>query len=218
MGSAKTLGAARGDFISRVYLVDDEDTVREAVSRLLSAAGLECETFGSSTEFLSACKPNLRGCAVIDFRMPEMDGMELYRELRKREFTLPVLFLTAHGDVPLAVSAMREGAADFIEKPFKSLDFLARIHAALESDKQQGSLYSRLERLTPRETEVANLMAKGLTTKAIAGQLGSSAHTVRNQRTSIFRKMDVQSVVELVRIMNNPDAAAPSPEEQQNPE
>ena len=94
--------------------------------------------------------------------------MELYRELRKREFTLPILFLTAHGDVPLAVSAMREGAADFIEKPFKSPDFLARIHAALQSDKQQGSLYSRLERLTPRETEVANLMARGLTTKAIA--------------------------------------------------
>ncbi len=200
--------------ISRVYLVDDEETVRDAVNRLLSAEGLECETFKSSAEFLSACKPNLRGCAVIDFRMPEMDGMELYRELRKREFTLPILFLTAHGDVPLAVSAMREGAADFIEKPFKSPDFLARIHAALQRDKQQGSLYSRLERLTPRETEVANLMAEGLTTKAIASQLGSSAHTVRNQRTSIFRKMDVQSVVELVRIMNNPDASAPSPDEQ----
>lgn len=203
---AEIFWAGWGTTISAIYLVDDEETVREAVSNLLAADGVPCKTFSSSDEFLSASQPSIRGCAVIDFRMPKMDGMELYRELRKRGFTLPIIFLTAHGDVPLAVSAMREGAADFIQKPFKSEDFLERIHAALKRDVQQGSLYARLDRLTPREREVANLMAKGLSTKAIAAQLGSSAHTVRNQRTSIFRKMDVQSVVELVRIMNNPDA------------
>jgi FixJ family two-component response regulator len=101
---------------------------------------------------------------------------------------------------------MKEGAADLIEKPFSNEDLLARVRAALEKDSRRGELYAKLERLSPRESEVANLMAAGLSTKAIASQLGSSAHTVRNQRTSIFRKMDVQSVVELVRIMNNPDA------------
>lgn len=138
--------------------------------------------------------------------MPEMDGLELYRELRTRGFTLPVVFLTAHADVPLAVAAMREGAADFIEKPFKNEDLLSRIQTALAQDKNQGVVFRKLERLSPRESEVAQLMAEGLSTKAIAAKLGSSAHTVRNQRTSIFRKMNVQSVVELVRIMNNPNA------------
>ncbi len=198
-------GPNSGVAISEVYLVDDEETVRDAVSALLHADGLNCRTFASSEDFLRECAPDVRGCAVFDFRMPEMDGLQLYKEMQAREYTLPVIFLTAHGDVPLAVSAMQAGAADFIEKPFKSQDFLKRIHAALKRDKQKSSLYTRLGKLTPRETEVANLMAEGLSTKAIAGKLGSSAHTVRNQRTSIFRKMNVQSVVELVRIMNNPN-------------
>lgn len=191
-------------------MVDDEETVRDAVSALLSAEGLTCHAHSSPAEFLRERQPTVRGCAVFDFRMPEMDGLQLYQEMQSRDYTLPVIFLTAHGDVPLAVSAMQAGAADFIEKPFKSADFLKRIHAALARDEHLSSLYSRLAKLTPRETEVANLMAEGLSTKAIAAKLGSSAHTVRNQRTSIFRKMDVQSVVELVRIMNNPDADLPA--------
>lgn len=191
--------------ISTVYLVDDEVVVREAVSALLSTNALECESFSSSADFLHAASPSLRGCLLIDFSMPEMNGLELYRELKRRAFTLPVIFLTGHADVELAVQAMKEGAADLIEKPFKNDDLLERVRYALQRDSRHGELYSKLERLSPRESEVAHLMAAGLSTKAIASQLGSSAHTVRNQRTSIFRKMDVQSVVELVRIMNNPD-------------
>lgn len=151
--------------------------------------------------------------------MPEMDGAQLHKELMERGYTLPVIFLTGHGDVPLAVSAMQAGAVDFIQKPFRSSDFIQRVRAALDRDKTTGSLYTRLESLTPREREVAELMAEGLTTKAIAGRLGSSAHTVRNQRTSIFRKMQVQSVLELIRIMNNPeaDAVSPSPDPTPSP-
>ncbi|MFK7821097.1 MAG: response regulator transcription factor [Planctomycetaceae bacterium] len=186
-------------------MVDDEVVVRDAVSALLTASGLECHAFSSSQDFLNAVSPTLRGCVLVDFRMPSMDGLELYKELKQRSFTLPVIFLTAHADVPLAVQTMKEGAADLIEKPFRNEDLLERVRVALQKDSKHAKLYSKLERLSPREKEVANLMAEGLSTKAIAEKLGSSAHTVRNQRTSIFRKMKVQSVVELVRIMNNPD-------------
>lgn len=204
---AKYFGGAP---IATVFLVDDEATVRASVQTLLNADGLQCETFASSTDFLNQVSPKARGCVLIDFQIPDMDGVQLHKEMTERGYTLPVIFLTGHGDVPLAVSAMQAGAIDFIEKPFASADFIQRVRAALERDKTTGSLYARLETLTPREREVAGLMAEGLTTKAIAGRLGSSAHTVRNQRTSIFRKMNVQSVLELIRIMNNPEADAPS--------
>ncbi len=147
---------------------------------------------------------------MIDYRMPEMDGGQLHAEMQRLCYTLPIIFLTGYGDVPLAVSAMQAGAVDFIQKPFKPADLLQRIKAALERDRGRGAVYQKLEKLTPREREVTQLMAKGLSTKAIAGQLGSSAHTVRNQRTSIFRKMEVQSVLELIRIVNNPDAEPPT--------
>ncbi len=196
--------------ITTVYLVDDDASIRTVVHALLSAEALACETFASSTDFLSQVPSTARGCALIDFQMPDMDGVQLHKEMADRGYTLPVIFLTGHGDVPLAVTAMQAGALDFIEKPFKTGDFMERVRAALERDKTTVSLYTRLETLTPREREVAGLMAEGLSTKAIAGRLGSSAHTVRNQRTSIFRKMNVQSVLELIRIMNNPAADVPS--------
>lgn len=206
-----------GHDIATVYLVDDEATVRASVQTLLNADGLQCETFASSNDFLTRVSPKVRGCVVIDFQIPDMDGVQLHKEMLDRGYTLPVIFLTGHGDVPLAVSAMQAGAIDFIEKPFSNADFIQRVRAALQRDETTGALYTRLETLTPREREVAELMAQGLTTKAIAGRLGSSAHTVRNQRTSIFRKMNVQSVLELIRIMNNPAADAPTEPEPDTP-
>ena len=195
-----------------VYIVDDESLVRDSVGRLLTASGIESVGCESAKEFLAASDRTIRGCALFDLQMPEMDGFELFKETRRRGYSLPVIFLTGHGDIEKAVEAIKAGVLDFIEKPFEADKLLRCVRRALDHDLAQSVSLERYSHLTPREREVVGLICEGLTTKAIAAQLGISAHTVRNQRTSIFRKMGVPSAVDLVRLMATLQLPDPAPD------
>jgi FixJ family two-component response regulator len=191
-----------------VYIVDDDRAVRDALQLLMSSADLAVETFAGAREFLAAVPVDRPGCLVLDVRMPEIDGLELQRQLAARGSRLPIIILTGHGDVPMAVEALRAGALDFLQKPFESKQLLARIEEAIALDAKtriqqtdRSEIESRLVRLTPREQQVLDRIVDGLPTKAIATSLGSSFNTVQNQRASIIRKMRAESVADLVRMV-----------------
>lgn len=191
-----------------VFIVDDDVAVRDALRLLMSSADLAVETFSGAHEFLAAVAPDRMGCLVLDVRMPEIDGLELQRQLAARGSRMPIIILTGHGDVPMAVEALRAGAIDFMQKPFESKRLLASIEEAIATDARARSqnadvteIASRLARLTPREREVLERIVDGLPTKAIAAALGSSFNTVQNQRASILKKMHAESVADLVRMV-----------------
>jgi two-component system response regulator FixJ len=191
-----------------VFIVDDDAGVRDALSLLMRSADLPAQAFAGAREFLAAVTDDRPGCLVLDVRMPEIDGLELQRRLAARGSRLPIIMLTGHGDVPMAVQAMRAGAIDFIPKPFDSRALVARIQEALDLNARarrkqldRAAIEARLARLTPRETEVLNGIVDGLPSKAIAAALGSSFNTVQNQRASILKKMQAESVVDLVRMV-----------------
>lgn len=191
-----------------VFIVDDDVAVRDALRLLMSSADLAVETFSGASEFLAAVPVDRAGCLVLDVRMPEVDGLELQQQLAARGSRLPIIMLTGHGDVPMAVQALRAGAVDFIQKPFESGRLLASIEEAISLDARtrrqqidQAEIESRLARLTPREHEVLDRIVDGLPTKSIAATLGSSFNTVQNQRASILRKMHAESVADLVRMV-----------------
>lgn len=191
-----------------VFIIDDDQAVRDALRLLMSSAELAVETFTGAREFLEAVPKDRRGCLVLDVRMPEIDGLELQRQLAARGSRMPIIILTGHGDVPMAVQALRAGAVDFIQKPFESKRLLASIEEAIALDAKAWSqkadhaeIESRLARLTPREQEVLDRIVEGLPTKAIAATLGSSFNTVQNQRASILRKLHAESVADLVRMV-----------------
>jgi FixJ family two-component response regulator len=191
-----------------VFIVDDDQAVRDALRLLISAADLAVEAFGSAREFLDAVSADRPGCLVLDVRMPEIDGLDLQQQLAARGSRLPIIILTGHGDVPMAVEALRAGALDFIQKPFESKRLLSRIEEAIALDAKARSqktdcdeIAARLSRLTPREREVLDRIVEGLPTKAIAVTLGSSFNTVQNQRASILKKMLAESVADLVRMV-----------------
>ncbi|MBI3864777.1 MAG: response regulator transcription factor [Planctomycetia bacterium] len=191
-----------------VFIVDDDAAVRDSLSLLMHSANLPAETFVGGREFLEQVTGDRPGCLVLDVRMPEVDGLELQRRLAARGSRLPVIMLSGHGDIPMAVEALRAGALDFITKPFDSKALLARVREGIEHDariRQQKSGNSdadaRLARLTPRELEVLKLVVAGLATKAIASELGSSYNTVQNQRASIIKKMQAESTADLVRMV-----------------
>jgi len=191
-----------------VFIVDDDGAVRDSLSLLMHSAGLSSEAFAGAREFLANVADDRPGCLVLDVRMPEIDGLELQRQLAARGSRLPIIMLTGHGDVPLAVEALRAGAIDFLTKPFDSQSLLNRIHEAIALDARTRQKHLDRDRiralvstLTPRETEVVDRIVQGLSSKSIAAALGSSFNTVQNQRASILRKMQAESAADLVRMV-----------------
>jgi FixJ family two-component response regulator len=189
-------------------VVDDDSGVRNAMRSLLKSVGLDSQLFASAQEFLAAWQPAQHGCLVLDIRMPGMSGLELQQQLNLRGAVIPVIFMTGHGDVPMAVEAMQHGAFDFLQKPFRDQDLLDRIQRALAKDAElrtalgeHNRIRSHLESLTAREREVLDLMTQGKQNKAIAQDLGVSPRTVEIHRARVMEKMNAQSVAELVRMM-----------------
>jgi two-component system, LuxR family, response regulator FixJ len=201
-----------------VFVVDDDESVRGSLRFLLRAAGLESRAFGSAQEFLAAYDPVQPGCLVLDVRMPGMSGLELQQELNIRGAILPVIFITGHGDIPMAVEAMQHGAHDFLQKPFRDEDLIERVHRGLAKDakarralEEHKAIRARLESLTPREREVLVLMARGKPNKIMAHELGVSQRTVEIHRARVMEKSGAASLAELVRmVMDVEPELAPS--------
>lgn len=195
------------DTSQTVYIVDDDPAIRVAMQALLESVNLKHEIFASADEFLQYDERHRSGCLVLDIRMPGLGGLELQDELIERGRTLPVIFITGHGDVPMAVEAMQKGAVDFIQKPFRDQELLDRIHDALLTDREQrktrqkhDEAASRLQRLTRREREVFDLVVKGKPNKVIAYDLDVSQRTVEIHRARVMEKMEARSLADLVRM------------------
>jgi two-component system response regulator FixJ len=191
---------------STVFVIDDQPSVRHALGEMLSVFGYDVETYDSADNFLRALDPVRRGCVVADVRMPGMDGIELVRELARRQVPLPVVVISGHADVPMAVVAIKAGAEDFIEKPVNDVQLvaainrgLARAHASQLLQERVHDVRSRFNQLTPREVEVFDLVIEGFTSEAIGERLGISTRTVEGYRVQIMDKMQAESVAALVR-------------------
>jgi len=191
-----------------VFVVDDDAAVRDALKFLLRSVGHAAEAFASATDFLDAYRDDRPGCLVLDIRMPGMSGLELQEQLVQRRSILPIIFITGHGDVPMAVEAMQAGAMDFIQKPFRDQDLLDRINQALEKDVKNREalgelnlIRERLASLTPREREVMDMVVHGKANKVIAGDLSLSQRTVEIHRARVMEKMQASSLAHLVRMV-----------------
>jgi len=191
-----------------VFVVDDDPEVRDALRWLIGSVALPVETFDSAETFVDVVGPDRPGCLVLDVRMPGMGGLRLLESLRSLEIRLPVIVLTGHGDVPLAVRAMKAGAIDFVEKPCADQDLLDRIYSALQRDAElraanarRSAIGEQLEALTPREREILERLMKGQANKVIAAELDISERTVESHRRHIKEKMKVRSLTELAQIL-----------------
>jgi two-component system response regulator FixJ len=193
--------------VAMVCVVDDDEAVRGSLKLLLKTLGVPALAYGSAQEFLADFDPQRRGCLVLDIRMPGMSGLELQHELNTRGALAPVIFITGHGDVPMAVEAMQQGAMDFLQKPFRDQDLLDRINKALEKDRAGRELLDNRERLrslmdtlTPREREVMKLVVAGKANKVIAADLQLSQRTVEIHRAHVMEKLGANSLAHLVRM------------------
>lgn len=204
-----------------VFVVDDDEDVRRALRWLIESVHLQVETFESAEQFLGNYRPEQPGCLVLDVRMPGLGGLGLLEHLRSQRDALPVIMLTGHGDVPVAVRAMKAGALDFIEKPFTDQDLLDRIQLALKKDSQlrqemeeSAEIAERVASLTPRELEVLDRIVQGQANKVMSVELGISERTVETHRKNIMEKMRVRSVAELVQLALRcrPDPGKPGPQ------
>jgi FixJ family two-component response regulator len=191
-----------------VFVVDDDDAVRGSLRLLLKSVGLAAQPYGSAQEFLQHYTPDQPGCLVLDVRMPGMSGLELQQQLNVRGAVLPVIFITGHGDVPMAVEAMQHGAFDFLQKPFRDQDLIDRIQRALEKDRgyrqelrKREQIRERRDSLTPREQEVLDLVTSGKANKVMAADLGVSQRTVEIHRARVMEKMGAASLAQLVRMV-----------------
>jgi len=191
-----------------VFIVDDDSGVRSSIRLLLKSIGIDATAMASGREFIDTFNLSQPGCLVLDIRMPGMSGMELQQQLNLRGAIIPVIFITGHGDVPMAVEAMQHGAFDFLQKPFRDQDLIDRIQKALIRDgaaraalQQHDQIRQRLDSLTPREQEVLALLAKGLQNKVMAAELGLSQRTVEIHRAHVMEKMEASSVAQLVRMV-----------------
>jgi len=191
-----------------VFVVDDDEAMRSSLRWLVEAEGLRVETFAAASEFLAAYYPGRAGCILLDVRMPGMSGLELQAHLSSQDMRTPVIIITGHGDVPMAVQAMKAGAVDFIEKPFDDEVLLSGIRRALATDAEQrerqenrAELAMRLAQLTPREHEVMERVTEGKSNKEIANALGVSAKTVEAHRARVMEKMGAHSLAELVKMV-----------------
>ncbi len=190
-----------------VFVVDDDVSVRKGLSRLIKSAGFNVEAFASAEDFLKREPSAGCGCIVLDVQLPGLSGLDLQKSLAKLSHSMPIIFITGHGDIPMSVKAMKKGAVDFLVKPFDTKDLLAAIAAALSRDKETSrrdantrKIRDRVETLTPREREVMKLVITGMLNKQIAGELGISEKTVKVHRGRVMTKMEVKSVAELVRL------------------
>lgn len=192
-----------------VYIVDDDDAVRNSLGFLLRSVDLNVELFASAQEFLDARGQEEIGCLVLDVRMPGISGLELQQELKSMGSCLPIIFITGHGDIPMAVEALKAGATDFLPKPFRDQELLDRIHQALDINREREHLAERvreiecqIESLTPRESEVMGMVASGNANKVIAIDLGISQRTVEIHRAKVMEKMGVRALADLVRMLH----------------
>jgi FixJ family two-component response regulator len=192
---------------SIVYVIDDDASVREALSNLLESVGLYAELFGSTEEFLKANRPALPSCLVLDVTLPGMNGLEFQEMLSKTGNSIPIVFITAFGDIPMTSRAMKAGAVEFLAKPFQKDDLLTAIDQALAKDSAQraveasiSALRARQDELTPREHEVMDLVVTGMINKQIADKLGISEVTVKIHRRQVMLKMAAPSLADLVRM------------------
>ena len=190
-----------------IYIVDDDDGMRRALTVLMTTMGYQPVAFARPAEFLAKYDANQAGCLVLDVRMPEMSGLEVQQQLNRNGALIPVILITGHGDIPMAVQAMKDGAFDFLQKPFRDQELLDRINAALKQDAQNresvdrlADLRQRAESLTPREREVMGHVVDGKANKVIAIDLGLSERTVEIHRANVMEKMAARSVAHLVKM------------------
>jgi two-component system response regulator DctR len=193
---------------SVVHIVDDDEAIRDALNWLFQSRGVKTADWPSASAFLADYRPEMAGCLLLDVRMEDMSGLQLFDQLLELKCPLPVIFLTGHGDVPLAVSALKKGALDFLEKPFNDNELVDRVINALEQDAsrraseaQGASLAARVASLSERERQVMDLILAGKLNKLIADQLSIAMRTVEVHRARIFEKMGVKSAVELAQLM-----------------
>jgi FixJ family two-component response regulator len=196
------------DLEPQVYIVDDDEAVRESLALLLDSMDQNCQSFNSAVDFLDTYNSNMTGCLVLDIRMPGMNGLELQKQLNVQGSILPIIFVTGHGDVPMAVEAMQHGAVDFIQKPYREQDLLDKINMAIALDesnrqalKHRHKITERLSNLTPREKEVMEMMVNGKANKVIAIDLGISQRTVEIHRARVMEKMETNSLAHLVKMV-----------------
>lgn len=203
-----------------VYVVDDDEAIRDSLRLLMRSVGLRSEVFANASDFLKSLDPARHACLLADIRMPGMSGLELQQELNERHIEIPTIFITGHGDVPMAVNAIRAGAIDFIQKPFRDQDLIDRIHEALqldsvrsESRQEELNIRKRIATLTPREQEVMRKVVDGCANKVIALDLGVSQRTIELHRARVMHKMGVRSLADLVKVVARVEA--PEPEQAQ---
>ena len=196
------------DIQQTVYVVEDDEAVRDSLELLLKSDGKPVRPYKSATAFLKDYSDKMAGCIVLDIRMPGMDGMDLQKKLNEKHSILPIIFVTGHGDVPMAVDAMKEGAVDFIQKPYREEALLEKIEAALKQDLEQRKsldekqeIIRRIKSLTPREHEIMDRMIAGQANKVIAIELEISQRTVEIHRSRVMHKMGTHSLAHLVRMV-----------------
>ena len=197
-----------------VFVIDDDLSVRRAIKHLVESEGWQVDLFESAAEFLQAKRPDVPSCLILDIRLRGVSGLEFQQELAKAKIYIPIIFVTAHGDIPMSVQAMKAGAVEFLTKPFRDQDLLDAIQGALERDRvRRGQeaeitvLRERFESLTPREHEVVEMVVRGMLNKQIAAELGTAENTVKVHRSRAMEKMQAQSLAELVKMVERLQSA-----------
>jgi FixJ family two-component response regulator len=190
-----------------VFVIDDELLIREGIQSLIKSQGLRVETFASARDFMLAKRPDAPACLVLDVRMPGLSGLDLQRKLSDANIQIPIIFITGHGDIPMSVRAMKEGALEFLTKPVRGQDLLDAVQKAVARDRglrkeraEMMEIRTRFDSLTPREREVLNLVVAGLLNKQIADELGISELTIKTHRAHLMQKTQAESLAHLVRM------------------
>ena len=191
-----------------VFVIDDDASVRSSLKFLLSTVGLQTETFDSADSFLHKKRPDVPSCVVLDVRLPGVSGIDFQRELTARNISIPIVFLTGHGDIPMSVRAMKAGAVEFLTKPFRDQDLLDAVRVALDRDRTRreqetglADIRRRFDSLTSREQEVLSMVMNGMLNKQIAAELGTAESTVKVQRSRAMEKMQAESLAHLIKMM-----------------